>query len=555
MADSWLHRFKTKIIIGLVLLLALSMLFSMLIVISMVRNSLLSESSENTRQLSNAICSSMRCNMINRSPEQIQGTLNNIGRSEQISKIFILNRLGQIDFSSDEREIGKKHDKTIDESCRGCHSSTNNIPTSKTIFQHRENGDIFRNVTVIYNEPACYGCHPKEQRINGKLIIDHPLAGTYSLINKIRLIILVSGILCLLLVVPFISKMINRYIDQIVLRNAEINLIYSIINSISKTIDMEELKNIVLDIVSDALTAEEVDLVLPKGKNGYRIISRSTNGQKYQRKKLEPKEPLADVVERWCNNGLKTQEFSADRTEVYLPIEKGESRLALIAIRCEGQPFPKEKLNLVEAICNHIAIAFENARLYSIAITDELTGLFTVRHFRFCIDRQMTEFERYGDKFAFLMIDIDNFKKVNDTYGHPTGDAVLKKVATCIAESIRGNDLAFRYGGEEFAVILPSTALEGGLHVAERIRSEVEAISIVENGQNINATVSIGLAICPDNALSIKDLILEADTSLYAAKKGGKNCTVASNSKLSRAAIWPATAPFPQNSDTPRHLQ
>ena len=531
MADSWLQRFKLKIIAGVVLLLALSMTSALLLVNVMMRDYLLTDSSENTRQLGSTITSSLRSQMLRRSPEHIQQTLHDIGRTDLISETFLLNRAGHVVFSSDESMIGKTFDHMTDESCRGCHQANTKAPASKTIILHRETGDVQRSVTVIYNEPACFGCHPGVNRINGKLIVDHSLAGTYSLIQKIRLIILASGGICLILIIPLLSRMINRYIDQINLKNNEINMVYSIIDNISRTIDMEELKNIVLDIVNKALNADEVDLILPKGKNGYRVISRSSTGEEYRRKRLGPEDPLHPVIERWSNGLLKSQECSADRTKVYLPIQKGEIRLALIVIHCTQNPFPEEKLKLVEAICNHIAIAFENARLYSIAITDELTGLFTVRHFNLCISRQMTLFERHGGTFSLLMIDIDNFKKVNDTYGHPSGDAVLINVAAAISESLRGSDLAFRYGGEEFTVILPSATLSSGLKAAERIRSQIEAATIDIGGQNIGVTVSIGLAVFPDNALTVKDLILEADKSLYIAKHRGKNRAVASETK------------------------
>ena len=528
MNETWLYRYKRIIILGLMLIFTISMATAMFIVIVMMRDSLIKSSSEHTRQLGSAITSSLKYHMLKRSPEHIQDTLNDIGRSDQISRIFILNKTGQVVFSSVKGEIGTSYDKIADKSCSGCHQAINKAPASKTIILQRDEGDVHRNVTVIYNEQICFGCHSKEDRINGKLIIDYSLSTTYSLVHKISLIIMLSGAICLLLIIPFVSKMIDRYIDQIILKNTEISLVYSIINILSKTIDMEELKNIALDIVSDALKADEVNIVLPKGENSFRIISRSASGEKYQRKKLDPDEALASKVIKWQSGQLNKQEFSDDKTEVYLPIEKAGTRLALIVIRCKQHPFTEDRLNLVGAICSHIAIAFENARLYSIAITDELTELFTVRHFRFCIDRQMASFEDYGEKFSLLMIDIDNFKKVNDTYGHPTGDIVLKKIGACISESVRNDDLAFRYGGEEFVVILPSTTLTGGLQVAERIRSEIEAADIFADNQLIRATVSIGLAVCPENAATVKDLILEADKSLYAAKHAGKNRIMAS---------------------------
>jgi len=105
-------------------------------------------------------------------------------------------------------------------------------------------------------------------------------------------------------------------------------------------------------------------------------------------------------------------------------------------------------------ISSHIAVAFDNARLYYIAITDELTKTFTKRHFRQCIEHSFSEYQQYGKKFALLMMDLDKFKLVNDTHGHVAGDAVLQQLGEILHQSVRENDLLFRYGGEEFTVIL-----------------------------------------------------------------------------------------------------
>lgn len=355
------------------------------------------------------------------------------------------------------------------------------------------------------------------------LIIDIPMTPSHGTIRAIQGIILLSGVCCLLLVIPFLSRMIDRYIDELVLKNKEIGLVYSIIDNISKTIELEELKDVALDIVNDAFDSDEVDIIMPQGRNDYRVFTRMASGEKVLREKPDYDDKTADMVESWLAGTLHEQTVSPDGKVIYLPVTKRENRLALFVVRCR-RPFPRRRLDLVGAMRNHIAIAFENARLYSIAITDELTGLFTVRHFRACIDRQQAEFDRYGEKFALLMIDIDDFKIVNDTHGHVTGDEVLRKVAACIAESTRNVDLGFRYGGEEFAVILPATGGKGGLYVAERIRTKVEAASVRAEGAALSVTVSIGISVCPKNAVAVKELIIAADQALYAAKRNGKNC-------------------------------
>lgn len=530
MENEWLYRFKRKIITGLVLLLLLSTLLSMVYITLMTRDYLLQSSAANTRELAGAISSSLKSLMVRRFPEEIQSTISQLGKNKHLVSIFILNREGRVVYSADWSENGKQLSLT-DESCRGCHSAPGIPPATTTAIFRHGGENVQRNVTVIYNEPECYGCHAPRQRINGKLIIDCSLSSTYDLIGKLRFIILASGSLCIfiiILAIPYLSRSIDRYIDQVVFKSNEISMIYTIIESVSKSIDLEDLKNITLDIVANTFASEEVNIVLPLRDGNYRVISRSSAKAEHHRL-AEPGFTLATAIKRWLAGELAGKEVLADRTTAYLPIARGDIPLALLEVRSPQSPFSEEKLRFMDSVINPIAIAFENARLYTIAITDELTGLYTVRHFRNCLDRQREMFERHGEKFILLLIDIDNFKAVNDTYGHPIGDTVLKRVSWSIAEALRQSDLAFRYGGEEFAVLLPKTGQAGGLHVAERIRTMVAEGETDAGGAVIRSTVSIGLALFPENCTTVRDLVVEADNALYAAKRSGKNRVVSSS--------------------------
>ncbi len=532
MGNEWLYRFKRKIIAGLVLLLLVSTILSMAFITVMAKDYLLKSSAVTTRELASSISSSLRSLMMRRTPDEIQNTITQLGRERHISRIFIINREGRVAFSSDQKENGKLLSMS-DETCRGCHSVPGKSPASTTAIFTDKDRDVQRNVTVIYNAPECYSCHSRGGRINGKLIIDCSLEDTYMFINSIRLVVLGSGSICLLcifLAIPFLSRSFNRYIDQVVYKSNEISMVYAIIEGVSKSIDMEDLKTITLDIVANAFASEVVNIVLPLRDGHYRVVNR-TRGLGEHHRVTDPGYMLSAAIKRWQAGELTGKEISADRTTVYLPVAKGEFPLALIEIRSPQNPFSEEKLRFMDSAINPIAMAFENARLYSIAITDELTGLYTVRHFRTCLDRMRGHFDQHGEKFALLLIDIDNFKKVNDTYGHPVGDIVLKRVSWCISEAVRESDLAFRYGGEEFAVLLPATGRVGGLQVAERIRAMLEAETTEAGGAQIRTTASIGLALFPENADSLRDLVIEADKALYQAKRSGKNCVVKSESK------------------------
>ncbi|MHB8173673.1 MAG: GGDEF domain-containing protein, partial [Nitrospirota bacterium] len=124
---------------------------------------------------------------------------------------------------------------------------------------------------------------------------------------------------------------------------------------------------------------------------------------------------------------------------------------------------------------------------------------------------------------ALLLFDIDHFKKINDSYGHPVGDAVLRKIATLLRETVRTVDVAARYGGEEFVALLINTDFKGASLMAERIRGNIEKSRFVLDGQRIPVTVSVGYAVFPEDAKEKSGLIERADQALYAAKNGGRN--------------------------------
>jgi len=159
------------------------------------------------------------------------------------------------------------------------------------------------------------------------------------------------------------------------------------------------------------------------------------------------------------------------------------------------------------------------------AYKDLLTGLYRREILNDLIEKEFYRSKRYGYHFSILMIDIDNFKKVNDTYGHLVGDKVLKKVAETTKKTLRRSDIAIRYGGEEFLIILPHTDLDAAKIAAERIRKNIEKLNV----DGVKVTVSIGIA---DNSLSprLEDLIRKADQALYIAKRTGKNRVVAATS-------------------------
>ena len=174
-------------------------------------------------------------------------------------------------------------------------------------------------------------------------------------------------------------------------------------------------------------------------------------------------------------------------------------------------------------------VSIENASLHETverqAVTDELTGLANVRAFTSILDRELERSRRFESELALLLMDLDDFKLVNDTYGHQQGDEVLAQVARVLRELSRELDTPARYGGEEMAVVLPQTDVEGAKMLAERIRKGVKALRVprVDGGGVLEVTASFGVASVPDSAADRESLIAAADAALYRAKRGGKN--------------------------------
>jgi diguanylate cyclase (GGDEF)-like protein len=207
--------------------------------------------------------------------------------------------------------------------------------------------------------------------------------------------------------------------------------------------------------------------------------------------------------------------------------------LGVISIARPGGHFTDRQRELFAYLSNQAAISIENVDLHETvrrqAVTDELTGLFNHRRFQEVMTAEVERTRRFDQELGLIMLDIDNFKHVNDTYGHLQGDLVLRKVADVLRESSREIDEPARYGGEEMAVALPQTGLQGAYDFAERVRQRIEALELplVDGNGSLHVTASFGVAALPHSARRDKDaLVAAADAALYRAKRTGKNRTV-----------------------------
>ncbi len=213
--------------------------------------------------------------------------------------------------------------------------------------------------------------------------------------------------------------------------------------------------------------------------------------------------------------------------------EGGDRVLAIVSVARGDRPFSPDERELFSYLTSQAAVSVENVDLHETvqrqAVTDELTGLFNHRRFQEVMDAEVERARRYDQEMGLIMLDIDNFKRVNDTYGHMQGDMVLREVARVLRQSAREIDEPARYGGEEMAVALPQTDLDGAFRFAERVRQRIEALELplLDGDGILRVTASFGAASLAAAPQSDKEgLVAAADAALYRAKRSGKNRTV-----------------------------
>ena len=235
---------------------------------------------------------------------------------------------------------------------------------------------------------------------------------------------------------------------------------------------------------------------------------------------------LHDQPKEWAN--ITPEEG----TIIHLPIINGHEQLGiLLLLTSMERHLGRDQALALDSAMRHFALSIKNARRFQRmqlhADYDALTKVHSRRHFESRMEEALQHVTRYGEPLSILMMDIDHFKRINDTRGHHVGDIVLREVASLVIGAIRTTDYCARYGGEEFVILLPHTTSKKAMNLAERIRKTIAAHTfIVDGGDPLELTVSLGLASIEPGSLKSKQALLnEADAALYVAKASGRNCT------------------------------
>jgi len=326
-------------------------------------------------------------------------------------------------------------------------------------------------------------------------------------------------------------------------------------NKMGGNLNLEELASELLPMLTNAINVNTGYLILGNNSNGeFRSefsYPKKDNSKNDEVISFDPDSPVVNWFAK--NKGHlsldkidRLPEFKAlwkDEREqldkkgikMIFPVKSRDKMVAIIALggKRNQRLYSAEDISVVEGIAGEVGIIIENAQLYTTAMikanTDELTGLYNHRHFHERLEQEIARSSRFGSTFSLVMMDIDLFKVYNDIYGHLAGDQVLRKVSQYVELSVRNIDLAFRYGGEEFAIILPQTTAQDAYKVAERIRKTIEAKTGL---RAMPITISLGIASWPKDGVMREEIIGAADTALYCAKNSGRNRTSISKDVL-----------------------
>ena len=368
-------------------------------------------------------------------------------------------------------------------------------------------------------------------RLIGILVLEKKQSGRYSL-EDFHLLEDITGRVAVSIEKEYLQERLRE-------REEELSVINRSSTIITSSMDIQGIYDSFIEELKKVVDVGWAAIVLIEGNDFYFLALSSQIGSAW---KAGERVSAKGTATEWVVNYKKTvyePDLSQERrfgtakyhlkqgvrSIVYLPLmAKGKTIGSLIIASRQPNAYNQRHIMLLEQLASQIAMPVENSRLYAEAEekarVDELTGLLNRRSLDEVITNEIGRHSRYGGVFSIIILDLDSFKAFNDKHGHLAGDGLLKRAGSILKSTVRTADQAFRYGGDEFAVLLPQTAVDAAYEVAERIRerlaSELEA-------DDVPITASLGLASWPINGISQNEVIAVADAALYHAKRSGGN--------------------------------
>lgn len=338
----------------------------------------------------------------------------------------------------------------------------------------------------------------------------------------------------------------ERSIDAFRSKIENYSYLKEITEKLSMSFSLEKTTNIISSEVDKLFGAKDIAVVLylfhsKTGELGVPCLTskskitgtKMTRGDIYDQWVIKTMTPL--LVEdarndfRFDINKMEDESSRLIRSLMSVPLVVEHKAIGILRLESlEENYFTTEDIRLLTTIGGIGAVAIENAQLYEriedLAVRDSLTGLFLRRYLEDTLAADINKQIKENGVVSFIMIDLDKFKKYNDSYGHTAGDIVLKTLSRILFDMFKESEsYVFRYGGEEFSVVLPNCARDQAVKIAEDLRKKIEKITIVLRREKTKITASIGVACAPDNAKNVEELIACADSAMYKAKKKGRN--------------------------------
>lgn len=583
---SFMQTIRFRLMATLCAVLALSMGAAMYGIWGYERDKFIEIGHKEATRAGRTIEKALRGAMLQNDRKAIQRAINEISEIvEPPSRLSILSNNGTVIFSSDATLPGAVFSREKDPSCLICHEHEGSLPNQNTIMIDSDIGPLLRNVIKIVNEPACHKCHAAAQKNLGILLYDALFQETFDMMRTVALRTFLTGLLTFLLMIVVLSYLVNRfihqpiqalitgfnqvgkgdfsywvevegssefsdmadsfnilsraigrYLEEIKAKSRETATFYAVVQRMSQTIELKELIRIIFDLFFEFFVLEEILLVQPEEKKEgcFAITWRNKRSERLHhatyslKNRVFPSSTLHnDELQLWISGNIQQPLYMDNDTRVLIPLAYNTARVGLICLKKQaGRHVTSQGKMLIPALAHHVAISLANARLYHLATTDSLTGLYTKRYFQDMIMKFVEAGPDSAKPFWIMMLDLDHFKEVNDTYGHPAGDQVLAQTADLIRENIRYGDIPCRYGGEEFIILLPEIkdGAKSVQDIANRLlHSFAEHVFSCADCPPIHRTVSIGIASFPEHAATAEEIIQVADQALYEAKRGGRN--------------------------------
>lgn len=320
--------------------------------------------------------------------------------------------------------------------------------------------------------------------------------------------------------------------DRLQRWNDDLGRLHTLTQTLGESLHLEEvvkalmgnLKKIVAYDVACLFVKNEGHVRIAQGQGRGRIPL--GEGREKALKVQMLKEAQSFLTPREFPIGIYAQRGGA---EITVPLRVAAEQIGLLKlVRLTKTIFDDYHSKMLSMVATPLALALRNAEMYrhvqELAVKDDLTSVLNRRAFSKILDREFKRANRYTSDLSLILIDIDHFKEVNDTYGHLVGDCVLREMALLLKRSVRETDVLTRYGGEEFVVILPGSGIEAVLVAARRMREKINAADFGTESQPIGITVSMGVTHCPAPGIQTPEALFSlADQALYLAKKRGRN--------------------------------